>query len=401
MINEKKKISSFEMTIDLLFIAFFTAHFLLPSFYFNFIIPMGIALVYCFYLGTGDTRLGKKILLMLGAAAFLALMYTLLTTTKTISSNVGNVELKQFFSKFNQYLMMYFPLLLSYRIITTYPRKTKGLILLFISAVFAYVFMKTFMLLLTDPGATRHWDSFSGLAGQDIGSYDFVYAVPIIICVLAACNSRFNLICKLLNIGAIALSFVFLINAEYTLALLIAMIGLVFVCYLRCRKIESKIAFVLLCFVGAFFVPNLLKLIYTNLPAGDISRRIEEIYIFLVSGDSSGYNLNGRLTLYGETLKAFANSPITGNDNLDFDGHGTFLTVLSDTGILGTIPMYGLVFAARKHVKKILGKHNSVFMPVFVGFILMGIVNPIHATDALSFTMWCVAPLTLDYFFNA
>ena len=400
MLNEKKKVKFFDLIVDLIFIAFFTAHFLLPSFDLNFIIPLALALAYCVYFGIKDTKLGANLILVISACAFLALVYAVLTETKTISSDVDNAGLKQYVSKFNQYFMMFFPLLLSFRIIKTYPRKVRFRILIFIAAVFGYVFVNTFILLLTDPGAVRHWDEFSSLAGQDIGSYDFVYAVPIIICTLAACNKKFNLVGKIINVIVIVCAFVFLVNADYTLALLIAMIGLVLVGYLRCQRTLSKFTYILLCIIGAFFIPSILKLFYTYFPDGDISLRIREIYDFLVSGDSSGYNLNGRLTLYGESLLAFFRSPLVGNESLDFDGHGTFLTVLSDTGIIGAVFMYGIVFAARKYVKHILGAYDRSFMPVFIAFILMGIVNPIHATDALSFTMWCVAPLVLDYFFN-
>ena len=194
--------------------------------------------------------------------------------------------------------------------------------------------------------------------------------------------------------------FIFLINADYTLALLITLVGVILVGFSNIKSPVNKFIYVLICLICVTLIPSVLKLMYTYLPAGDISLRVKEIYNFVSSGDLSGYNLNSRLSLYGATLQAFANSPIVGNRYLDFDGHGTFITVLSDTGIMGAIPMFTLLFAARKYVKNILGEHNKVFTPVFIVFVLMGIVNPIHATDALSFTMWCVAPLTIDYFFN-
>jgi len=400
MLEKNKKIGGMEMLVDLLFIAFFSASYILPSFSFNFMIPMALALAYRAYIGIGDRRIGAHIVLCLLMVLLLALMYSILTDTKTISSNVDNIELKQYLSKANQYLMMFFPMLLSHRIITRYPRKAKLWILVVAGVIFAYVFASTLSLLIEEQNAVRHWDDFSGLAEQDIGTYDFVYAVPIIICTLAVCNIKFNVVGKILNVVAIVLCFIFLINAEYTLALLIAMIGLILVAYTRGKTTAYKVMFVLIGAIGLFFVPLLLKLMYTYLPEGDISLRIREIYNFLVLGDVEGYNLSSRLSLYGRSIEAFFNSPIFGNRRLDFDGHGTFLTIPADTGIMGILFMGGLLFSTRRYVKAILGEHNRQFMPIFGCFVLMGTVNPVHATDALSFSMWFVAPLVIDYFFN-
>ncbi|MBR2335325.1 MAG: hypothetical protein IKA62_03770 [Clostridia bacterium] len=400
MLKKKQSIGFYECIIDLIFIVFFAAHYLLPSFYMVFYIPMAVALVYCLYMSIRGYRVGIHLVWLLAVVLCLAVVYTVLTDTKTISADVDNGEFKQFFSKFNQYLMMYFPLLLSFRLIKVYSRKIKTIPLVVISLIFVYVFGKTFVEIWTNPGVTRHWGDFTGLAGQNIGSYDFVYAVPIIICVLASCNKKFSKIGKIINVFSIILMFIFLINADYTLALLITLVGVILVGFSNIKSPVNKFIYVLICLICVTIIPSVLKLMYTYLPAGDISLRVKEIYNFVSSGDSSGYNLNSRLSLYRATLQAFANSPIVGNRYLDFDGHGTFITVLSDTGIMGAIPMFILLFAARKYVKNILGEHNKVFTPVFIVFVLMGIVNPIHATDALSFTMWCVAPLIIDYFFN-
>ena len=403
MLIEKKKINFLDMMIDLVFITFFILHYLLPSFGhgMNFIIPLFLAVAYACYLGVKDFRLGATLILFLGAILFLTTMYTVLTDTKTIVSTAGGLEFKQFMSKFNQYALMFFPALLLYRVLKIGNRRYKTVLLLALAAIIAFVMVQTFIEVIKNPGALRHWEDFEDLASENVGTYTFVYGIPILITALFACLKSFKLIGKLLGIAAIITMFVFLLHAEYTLALIISFLGLICVGYSSCRLKSTKILYVLFFVILFFFLlPPILKFAYSNIESKQVSLRLKELYDFFVSGDSSGYNLNGRLTLYIDTLKAFLKSPLFGNSQLDFDGHATFITVLSDTGLLGAVPMYGLVFATQRVVKKMLGESNRYFMPVFIGYILMGITNPIHSALPLAFAVWFIAPLTVEFFFN-
>ena len=126
-----------------------------------------------------------------------------------------------------------------------------------------------------------------------------------------------------------------------------------------------------------------------------MSIRLYEIYYFLIGGDTTGYNMQGRMTLYIDTVKAFLTSPILGNRSLDFDGHATFLTVLSDLGVLGGVPFYYLYFSSRKKVKKIINDRSESFKVIFVMLFLMGLTNPIHTALPLMYVVWFLAPLTI------
>jgi hypothetical protein len=190
--------------------------------------------------------------------------------------------------------------------------------------------------------------------------------------------------------------FLFLLQASYTLAILIAGLGLLMQIFLSFRSPVTKILFLVVAVIGAFFIPDLLLFISNNAPSSNMSVRFRELYSFFTSGDTSGYNLNGRLTLYRMSIEAFFNSPIIGNRNLNFDGHATCLTVLSDTGIVGGIPFYYLLFSMNKRMKALLSENAINFLPAFFCLLLMGFSNPIHNSLSLAFAVWFIVPLIID-----
>ena len=150
----------------------------------------------------------------------------------------------------------------------------------------------------------------------------------------------------------------------------------------------------------SFFIPTLLEVAIKNIKSTQMTIRLSEIYDFLTGKGAGGYNLNGRFTLYWRTIKAFFASPVIGNRNLSFDGHATFLTVLSDTGIVGGVPFYTLVYFASKSVNDMLQERKKQFSSVVLMFVLMGVTNPIHASKPLGLATWFIAPLMIETIFN-
>ena len=140
----------------------------------------------------------------------------------------------------------------------------------------------------------------------------------------------------------------------------------------------------------------IFRYISSNVKSAQISLRFRELANFFSSGDASGYNLEGRLTLYWETIKAFFASPLYGNRTLNFDGHATFLTILSDTGILGGIPFYILYFMTKKKIETIIEDTTRLFTIPFLMLVIMGLTNPIHAAYPVGFAIWFIAPLILS-----
>lgn len=384
--------------IDLAAVVFFSVYYILPSVSgsFNRTLAMFMGLAYFAYVFLKDQKIGISYISILSAVTVIAFAFLLLTDTKTISESASNRVLKVFFSKFSQYFFMYLPGLLLIRVFKTANREQKKVLLVLLAALYAVVLYNTFIVILEDPNAVRHWEEFADMDDENIGNYYFVYSVPIVIVGISVCMARLKGFRKIICLGMIAVLFLFLLQASYTLAILIAVLGFAMQIFLSLKSPVTKILFVVAAVIAAFFIPDVLLFISNNAASGNMAVRFRELYYFFSSGDATGYNLNGRLTLYRKSIEAFLNSPIIGNRRLDFDGHATCLTVLSDTGIIGGIPFYYLLLSMNKRDKALLGENAKNFLPAFFCLLLMGFSNPIHNSLPLAYSVWFIVPLIID-----
>ena len=385
---------------EILLIIYLFAAYLVPSVSLGSTMLLLLLLVYCAYMMFIDRELMPIIAISLVFIVFIALFYALLTDTVTISENVSNRTLKQLMSKLYQYTSLYFPAFLFFRVSRIATRKQRLILAGTGIALMVYVIVTTWIYLIEHPGAIKEWSGDTDLINRDLASYYFVYAVPIIISVISIIMLQFKGIPRLISIVLVILGIIFLVNAQYTLAILIAIIGVLFQIFRNIHSRLNKILFALVSIAVSLFLPQILAYAIRIIPSQQVSLRLSEILDFLVGRGADGYNLNGRLTLYGNSIKAFLQSPFVGNRRLDFDGHATFLTVLSDTGILGGIPFYALLISICRHMKKQLGTHQAQFSVIIIMFCLMGLTNPIHASLPLGLTTWFLAPLTIELIFK-
>lgn len=393
---KKKKIP----WIEIAFIMLYSVYYILPaaSDMVHFIVPIMIAFLYFGYLFFRDTHITPRIVLYVVIICLIALIYILLTDTITISEPI---KLKEFLSKFNQYFYMCLPILFLFRVVRRAGSLQKKSILVFCLGIVTYVIVLTLQELAINPNAIRQWEIFDELKDDNIGNYYFVYSIPILVVAISVCLSQFNKWQKIIAFGVMAFLFLFLVKAQYTLAILITIIGLLIQFFLSIKNHFLKAMFLLAATVGVFFIPNILFLAYTYIPSEQVATRLKELYDFFVEGNASGYNLNGRLTLYRKTIVAFLKSPIIGNRRLPFDGHATCLTVLADTGIIGGTLFYSLLVLAFKDIKKVLSEEGKRLLPIFICLLLMGFTNPIHNSMPLAFMHWFIAPLLIHVVYES
>lgn len=389
--------------VELIVILFFSSYYLLPSIG-NMFSPLSITflgLAYCAYVLLVQPKESKFIILFIFLAILISLMYYLLTETRTINANVSNYDLKRFMSKFFQYFLMFFPAVLMLRFITNANDKQKKLTLILLSIMLIYVMFVTMRELEINPDITRSWDDNIETASENVAGYYFVYAIPIVVSVLVMLIIKAkNFLQKTALIFFIVFCFFFLLQAQYTLSILIAMIGIILGFLKSSKNNAAKIIISVTVIILMFFLADILRSIAINVKSAQVSLRFHELANFFSSGDASGYNLDGRLTLYWKTIKAFFASPLIGNSRLDFDGHTTFLTVLSDTGILGGIPFYILYFSTKNKVVNLLEDKNNLFAIPFLMLVIMGLTNPIHAAYPVGFAVWFICPLVIDVISN-
>ncbi len=384
--------------IDMAAAIFFSIYYVLPSVNgsFNRWLALIAGVGYFVYVFLKDRKVGVSFISILSAVTVIAFAFLLLTDTKTISESASNRFIKIFFSKFSQYFFMYLPGLLLIRVLKTANKEQKSVLLVLLTALYAIVLYNTFTVILENPDAIRHWEEFADMEDENIGNYYFVYSVPIVIVGISVCMAKLKGFRKIICLGMIGVLFLFLLQASYTLAILIAILGFALQIFLSFKSPVTKILFVVVAVIAAFFIPDLLLFISNNAASSNMAVRFRELYSFFTSGDTSGYNLNGRLTLYGKSIEAFLNSPIIGNRHLDFDGHATCFTILADTGIIGGIPFYYLLFSMNKRMKALLSENARNFLPAFFCLLLMGFSNPIHNSLPLAFSVWFIVPLIID-----
>ena len=121
------------LTIDTIYIVFFSMYYILPSVSakFTFLFPLALVFV---YIVIGTIRNGMKlstiIVRYLFLIAFISFLYMILTDASSIAADVSDRGLKRFLSKYYQMAMMFFPLLFLKRIIDFSSFRVKKLVLI-------------------------------------------------------------------------------------------------------------------------------------------------------------------------------------------------------------------------------------------------------------------------------
>lgn len=382
------------------FIILLFAIYLLPNVSVGSTTLMGILVVYSVYIFFFDRDIYDVVVVTLLLISVLALAYAMLTDANSISQTVSNRTLKRFISKFYQYICLYFPAILFVHVNRKASSKQKKVLMIISVVMIAYVIFTTWMFLLENPDATREWDKFDENAEKGVANYYFIYAIPMVVSVITACYLKLKGYARFFSVVAVITLIIFLVNAQYTLSVIIALIGIVYQIYKSIKNTSNRVLFVLAVVLVVPFVPSFLELSISVIRSEQMRIRLSEVYDFLTGKGTGGYNLNGRFTLYWKTIQAFFASPIIGNRNLSFDGHATFLTVLSDIGLVGGVPFYTLVYFVTSKINRALGEKKKQFSSVALMFVLMGVTNPIHASQPLGLATWFLAPLMIQTIFK-
>ena len=385
---------------DFLLFVFMMAYYLMPSINetLPFVLVLTLSIAYTSILCLINTKETPYYLTVLVLAAILSVLYFLLTDSATISTGTSSYALKRILSKMNQLYMSFFPLIIFLRI-QRYASEGQKKMLLFIAlAMFFFVLINTVIELRDNENATRSWDEFTEQAENNVGTYAYVYAVPIVMSLIPALFIRLKAWWQRLILIAVTVFLVmFLLLAQYTLALLISMVGVVLQIDANIEKPTTKVIIWLVLVLLLISMPTLLDFMASKVPSKQMALRLKDVAAFFGRGDISGYNLAERLKLYWKTIEAFFKSPLIGNRSLGFDGHSTFLSFFADLGLLGGIPYVVLYAQSKKNIDSRFDKAEvKIFVPVFISLILMGLTNPIHTAQPLSFAVWLLIPLLIN-----
>lgn len=340
-------------------------------------------------------NIGRYILI----ALFLAVLYSVLTDTQTIQQDVSNRSLKVLFAKFNQYSYQVVPFAIMFRLISKGSSKQQRIFLICTAIFFGITLIATNTFLSANPGAIRsfHNRDFDSTELEGLGNFYFVYGTAALIPSLCLIYwySR-NMKAKITSVIVIVYIFSFLLKAQFSLALLIPLICLLYIYYIKASRVQRRI-FWLFTPIAFVALPFFFKFVANHVGNdNDIHDRFMELYYAFTFQDSTSTAQDGayRLTTYWDTIKAFFVSPIWGT-KINFDPHSTFLGMLADVGLLGFVPYMMMFYGMTKKIYRYLDieGNKSLFKPSLLFIIMMGLTNPIHSTSALQFVIWCIAPL--------
>lgn len=384
-----------EGAVDFCVIAFMLYYFLLPSASINIStwLVLGCILLYAAYvvLISNNYRVRTWTIGYTVIVLFIALLYVLLTKS---SSDLTIVE--RYITKFGQWFRMFFPILLFYRFTKLKSDRSKTLLLVFAMLILAVVVYNSFGVLEENSYAARQWSEFDDIKNLNAVTYEYVYAIAALIPFVFWCLVAVKkLYIKIISLVVLVVCFSLLFAAQYTIAIMLAVLGCL-VCFYR--KYNCAILIIISAFIGImliFFLPTILTWISTLFESETIAIRFKELAIFIEGGKvSAGGDLTSRLNVYKQCFEYFLKSPIGGNTSLPFDPHSTFLGVMCDFGIIGMIPIFSFVFTIHKRIYEIAGNYNvkSIFIPVHMVWVCLGLLNPVHAALPLNMMVWFLVP---------
>lgn len=383
--------------IDFCVIAFMIYYCLLPSAAITIStwLVLGLVLLYTAYIAliSNSNRVLTLILGYTGLILYIALLYVILTKS---TSSLTVIE--RYITKFGQWFRMFFPILLFYRFVKLKSYRTKTLLLIFAAIIIAVVVWNSFGVLEENPYAARLWSDFDDIKRQNAVTYEYVYAITVLVpLVYWFFNEAKNVPAKIILIIALIMLFSLLIAAQYTIAIVLAVIACLICFYQKHKKPILLIISALVAVMLMLFLPAILMWISTLFESETIRIRFEELSIFMSGGEvSASGDVTSRMNVYKQCFEYFFKSPIWGNVLVPFNPHSTFLGIMCDLGIIGIIPTFYLSFSIHKRIYEIDGSRNikNAFMPVHTHWILLGLLNPVHAALPLNMVVWFLVPAT-------
>ena len=377
---------------SLLFLGLLLIYFLMPAVQLavKFYIILGIALVFtCAGFALTKEQYGLKILL---ANIALIILFYLIGGTETLVEAIG---------KFHNYFSVCFPAILLSWFLPRSNKKQRWIIMVLAIVIYVIVLGNTYMAILEDATSIRQNAIDLELKAENVGTYDFVYATGAIIPFLAICfgevKEKWQ---KVLFAGLLIVVLSLMIIFQYTIALLGALVSLLFIPLLKEKRTKNRNVYIVCILIVILAIQPILTFLTQIIPEGPMNIRITEIVEFLSGEGEIGYNLEGRFGLYWRAVQAFFQHPLTGNRELGFDTHSTILNVFAYVGVWGGLLYIWVLRRMKRRTEYLLQIKDTKwkFTPIFIYLIFVAMTNPIQAAFITNAMVWFVLPLGLSLF---
>lgn len=398
--NNRTGLPLWELVFMIIACLYYSNYFVQSSYAYPIIAGFTGYVAYC-YVKIPEYR--KKIFWFMLLLLLFSFLYLVLTDTSSININVSNRNVKRLFSKYSQYLLMFFPLLMLYRT-ATHATLKQIYLLLGIIVVDLTLLAQTALTAVEINQNILHSMREESVAetGMTIAAYYFVYAYTflLLICIICYKYAKKPYISLFSIIIFIAVLY-FLFKAQFALSIVTCFISILYLYFSITRDKNSRFFVIIGLLIVLFLLPFIIKALVSVLPDNILKDRLNEVY-GMISGEAVSSDKDGqyRLELYWMCIKAFFTSPLVGNRTLPEDGHATLLTVPADIGIYGLFFLYITFKNAYYTVKRVLGRKIIFYKPLMFQIILMGLTNPIHSSPANYILLFFLCPLVIILFID-
>ncbi len=279
--------------------------------------------------------------------------------------------------------------LIVYYLTSMYPKAQKrlvtlGLILLLITSVTSLVGV------IVNPRAARILTYSANDIEEDlaisllnIGGIAFFQGLVICVPILLSCIFQKKF--KIFAISALALIFISLLSASFTISLIVFFVALA-LGYLANNSLHSRVILIILCCLIIIVIPwsDLLMYISENINNTTISDRLRSLSLSLSRGSLTGGS-SSRFKLYYSSFNTFLKHPLGIGPEYTYVNyqngigyHSQFLDDLARYGIFALMFYSAFFFGYYKLLKKQWSKINmqQIAVPVAVVYFIFLIFNP-------------------------
>ena len=234
-------------------------------------------------------------------------------------------------------------------------------------------------------------------------TYGEIYGMALIVPSLLYWISQKKGQKKLVPIMTSVLFVATIFQAQFAIALIFAIVGIVLYLILCGGRSKSRFIisgiFILVALIIAINWANILGTIYSaNILPSALQQKVHELLLYSGGGNLAGTNLYSRSTFYAQSFKAIAQNNFIGkvfSNNASGAGHSEWEDMAANYGIIA--PMLVYIFF-RKFTKKISVFFDSKAMTVYrvqlLLFTIIGFIDPIFHSRTMSFLIF-LSPLIL------
>lgn len=258
-------------------------------------------------------------------------------------------------------------------------------VLIAVSLIFAFVFMRTLVALFENPTIVRNLatgdvtdEYVMYMRMRNVGGYGFCYAMGILIPYLTSITCRTTGKQYFVSTALLVVIFVFAFLTQYTTLLLLSTVFILYVLIKHGKTSARKIIAIAIAFIIMLSFRSIVLYIAENTKLETLSWHFYDIYYSLSGGELE----SSRDDVYLEAIKLFLRNPIFGADltsnyNAVVVGgaHSTFFGRLAEGGFVGFLLTYSVIGTCIKSVKNEI---KSVYIaPSFLYLMVLSIFNPI------------------------